>query len=544
MALYANEPFADSLIKEICKKEPALIYNYAQDTGSVAGKLILRNADPMVKAVVNLTKLPMGLLYFPFLDDLISGERQTKYLEKIITDEESGTDTISYYKLLVQTEIKYHRRLIKGDTAVGFFGRNGLKEMLKKKALQHFIIPINEMHEKAENVRMKPVGFLSAVDIYYMLVMGEEDIYTSSYEKSFTRMLQRMGKKPATDSLLREIDNDYFKKFVRMAANFNRLDAFLNLMPVETARSLMKDFVGGLEIPDDLEDATDVADSYGSINNKTLQADILNYVSGNEQRCAAINNSRGRVIYKVLKTIFLSADHPDKTDNTEAIGITPIYSIENKALQDDSGRIIEQVFFYGDGGKIFSDYINSFSPKDWKVNNTVKEWVEIQSLKKPQILIYANRPLNANNNLDDSAQVHLNKFLSSHHLLPSIIIHRGHSYWLPGTMDRMPGYAKIVVLGSCGGYKDLNQLIEINPDAHIISTKQIGTGLINYNIMQALNRVLLSGETIDWRKMWNSLNLLFAKQPAYIREAWNDYVPPYKNLGSVFLKAFNKSIEY
>jgi hypothetical protein len=41
-------------------------------------------------------------------------------------------------------------------------------------------------------------------------------------------MLQRMGKKPATDSLLLNVNFDYFKKFIKMAANFNKLDTFFN----------------------------------------------------------------------------------------------------------------------------------------------------------------------------------------------------------------------------------------------------------------------------------------------------------------------------
>jgi hypothetical protein len=107
----------------------------------------------------------------------------------------------------------------------------------------------------------------------------------------------------------------------------------------------------------------------------------------------------------------------------------------------------------------------------------------------------------------------------------------------------MKGDAKIIVLGSCGGYKNLNQLIEINPEAHIISTKQIGTGNINQIITNKLNQILLAGKTVVWRTMWDDLSLFFAKQPKDIKEAWEDYIPPYKNLGAIFIKAYNKKAE-
>ena len=481
--------------------------------------------------------------YIPFLDDIVSGKKQIGTLKNIIGDDKKALDSIAYYKLLVQTEIDYSIRLKQGDTAIAFFGTNGLKDMLKQKALQLFITPINELHESPENVRMKAIDALSPVDIYYTLVMGEDDIYTSSYVKCFNRMLQRMGKKTGTDSLLREVHFDYFKKFIKMAANFNKLDVFLNLMPAANAESLMKDFVSDLELTQDLEDAVDVADSYCSINNKKLLANIFNNINENEKRCTEIDNSRGKVIYNLLKAVFLSADSSNKVDLNTSADLPPIYTIDSKALQDDTGRIVQQVFFFGDGKKIFADYINSFSSKDWKINNSNKEWVEIKSKKEPEIWIYVNRPLDNNKNLDDSAQVHLSKFLYKNNMVPSIVIHRGHSYWLPRTMDRMAGNAKIVVLGSCGGYKNFNQLIELNPGAHIISTKQIGTGLINYNLINVLNRMLLTSKVIDWRKMWNSLNITFARQPTYIKEAWEDYIPPYKNLGALFLSAYNKKME-
>ena len=96
------------------------------------------------------------------------------------------------------------------------------------------------------------------------------------------------------------------------------------------------------------------------------------------------------------------------------------------------------------------------------------------------IWVYANRPLDNDNNLDDSAQMHLDKYLEQKALLPSIVVHRGHSYWLSHTVDKMMGNARIVVLGSCGGYKNLNEILEINPDAHIISTKEIGKRIISH----------------------------------------------------------------
>lgn len=543
---YVNEPFADSLITISCKLNPTAIYSVAQAKESKMGMLVHRNTNSLVTAVVELSKTPNALLYFPFLDDLIKGKKTVESIKKYVGDGEVGYDSVGYFKLLVQTEIEYFKRLVSPakDTPIAMFGANGLREVLRGKAIQHFVTPINTLHDLSNiNQRMKAIDSLSAIDLYFMMVMSESEIYTSSYKHSFFRMLQRMGAEPRTDSLLLNVHFDYFKKFIKMAANYNKLDTFLKFMPKTASEILMRGFIANLDNTGNLEDAVDVADSYSSINDEKLQSTILGYVMENEKKCIQGNNVRGKTIYGLLKSIFLSADSTNKIDLTNILGIPSIYEIESKDIQDDSGRIIQQVYWYGDedGKTYFPFFISSFSPKEWKITAN-KEWYEIRSLKG-NVWIYANRPLDNDANLDDSAQIHLNNYLAENNMQPAVVVHRGHSYWLPRTIRQMSGNAKIVVLGSCGGYKNLNDIIESNPDAHIISTKEIGAGDINRPILNYLNQTFESGSKLVWKNMWAALTKLFSTDPnKNVRESWEDYIPPYKNLGAIFLKGYNNSL--
>jgi len=543
---YINEPFADSLIVNSCKFNPSAVYSAAQAPNSVLGILIHRNTDPIVTSVVQLSKTPNALLYFPFLDDIVSGKNSIDSIKKYLGNDGAAYDSVGYYKLLVKTEIAYFKRLISPakDTPIAMFGANGLRETLKKKAYQHFVTPINTLHDLSNiNMRMKATDSLSAVDLYFMMVMSENEIYTSSYKHSFFRMLQRMGAEPRTDSLLLNVHFDFFKKFIKMAANYNKLDTFLKFMPVPASETLMRGFIANLDNTGNLEDAVDVADSYSSINDKKLKNTILNYVVENEKICAQNNNTRGKTIYGLLKSIFLSADSTNNIDLTGILGIPSIYEIENKDMRDDSGRIIQQVYWYGDedGKAFFPSFLNSFSTKEWTITPT-KEWYEIKS-KKGKVWVYANRPLDNDANLDDSAQIHLNSYLVENGLQPGVVVHRGHSYWVPRTIKRMAGNARIVMLGSCGGYKNLNDIIERNPDAHIISTKEIGAGDINRPILNYLNQTFEAGNKLVWKNMWASLTKLFSTDPSRsVRESWEDYIPPYKNLGAIFLKGYNNMI--
>ena len=546
IAPFAKEPYADSLIAEAARLNPVQFYSYAQSKRSTVGKLIHRNTDKMVMQVAALSETDNALLYFPFLDDLLSGRQSIDSIKKFVGDGDKTYDSIGYYQLLAKTATAYSRRMAAPlrDTPMAYYGANGLMDMLYTKAKAHFIIPINTLHDESNlAVRMKAIQPLTASDLYYMIIMGENDIYTSSYKHSFTRMLQLMGGKPRGDSLLQSVNFDHFRKFIKMAANYNRLDTFLKTMPQARSELLMKAFVAKLD-NNNLEDAVDVADSYSSITDKNLLESMMANVVQNENNAIRDNNKSGKIIYGLLKTIFLSADEKNEIDLTALTGIPPIYEVSNKYMQDEKGRIIEQVFFYGDkDGKMFyPSFRNSFSAKEWKVTDK-KEWMEAVSLKG-NVIVFANKPLDNDANLDDTAQVHLGEYLEEQGMKPSVIVHRGHSYWLDRTMSRMPGDAKIVLLGSCGGYQNLNKILEINPDAHIISTKEIGTGDINRPILTYMNDVFCAGGDLGWRKMWASLTKTFsADQSKAVRESWDDYVPPYKNLGAIFLKAYFKKMD-
>ncbi len=541
---FAKEAFADSLIIVACKKNPVQFYSYAQSISSTVGKLIHQSKDPMVAQVAKLSGTENALFYFPFLDDILSGKKNIDSLKKLVGNGEKGYDSVGYYRLLVKTATEYFRRMQAKDTAVAYFGANGLLATLRYRDSLHFISRINELHnENNLAIRMKAIQPLTPAELYYSMVFAEDIIYTSSYKHSFNRMLQAMGNKPRGDSLLLAVGFDRYRKFIKMAANYNKLDTFLKTMPAARAEMVMNSFVANLDKTGNLEDAVDVADSYSSITDISLKKALLKNVGINESKAIAENNKSGTVIYGLLKAIFKTADG-DSTNLSAQLGIPSIYELPVKELQDEKGRIVQQVFWYGDkdGKQFYPQFKNSFSPREWKVTEK-KEWMEAVSLKG-NVIIFANRPLDNDANLDDTAQIHLAAYMQEKGLKPAVTVHRGHSYWLPRTLDRMAGDAKIVVLGSCGGYQNLSKILGECPDAHIISTKEIGAGDINRPILNYMNNAFASSTVLSWRAMWASLTKTFYSEAnKSIRESWDDYIPPYKNLGAIFLKAYSKKIE-
>ncbi len=321
---------------------------------------------------------------------------------------------------------------------------------------------INALHEVTnENIRFKKIDRLSPAELYYLAVLGEEEMYTSSFVSGvYPRIMQRL-KTPKSDSLLRQLHGDYYKKFIKMCASYNTLDNFLEKMDKVTAQNLMRSFVDGLDNTTTLEDAVDVANSFASIYNDQIRNLIQEQIQQKLKESRKQHNLRGETIYNLLNVIFLSIDTANRIDVSARLGIKPVFTLPNQSLRDTSGRIIIQQFLYGDkGGPVVLDaFLARFSNNsNWKITHK-PNWVEVRSVKGVPITIYSNLPLDETKELDERSKDSLEAYLISKNLEPSIVIHRGHSYSLRATISRLRDSAKLVLLGSCGGYQSLNQVL-------------------------------------------------------------------------------------
>jgi hypothetical protein len=519
-------PFADSLIIAAGHLYPKQLYDYA-GANNVLGNRIRKVKDPLVQAVSKMTSSGgSGQLYFPFLDNIVKGKMTLEEIDAV------RNDSIKYYKLLVKTHLDYTERLLNKDTA---FEYESLNDMLAKKAQQVFVNTINGLHEADDVTRFRIIQPLNAPELYYLAVLTDGIIYTSSFVKGvFPLMMSRAGNRG--DSVLKIVMFDRYRKFIKMAAGYNTLSTFLSSFPnQENASDLMRAFVGNLERTASLEDGVDVADSYASIveTNKPLADEMLRNVIWNYDRNISRNNKRGIVMYNLLQKLFLSADSTKNIDLTKELGVPPVYSIPYSSLVNDSGRVVMQVFFYGEKSDmgIFNEFVSKFKNANWKMSSNDK-WVSFHSLKGKPVSIYANRALPQENGEDEKAQRELCSYLVRNNIYPTVTVHRGHSYTAPYTIAQMATTSKIVFLGSCGGYHLIHDVLAKAPDAHIIASKQIGRTIINWPFFKILTDKVKNGNNIDWIPFWKEF-----RKEANVPE-FDDYIPPYKNLGAIFIKAY------
>lgn len=522
---FYNEPFADKIVSKAAQVDPTTILIYATST-SVLSQTVRRNPDPLVQTIVRIgseSKNPNRAL--PFVNEVHRGKKTIAQVDALSRDE------VQYFKALVNLK----KDPINKDNSA-------LNTEILYRGLG-FVRVVNELHERPAHIRFASLMNHSAEEIYFMIVGGQDEIYTSSFTWMFDRLVEKM--KPAKgNELLADLNNSNFRTFIRMCAGYGTLETFLNTMNSTEQTLVMKQFVSGLEkgAPHDLEDAVDVADAFGGLKNKEILEFLKKEVKENYERTYKLNNhesQKGVIVYGLLSTIFNHSENTgDLSDNLNSL-IPPITSVPNSSLRNEKGEVIQQVFFYGDddGKMSYANFVPLFRNSTWKTEQN-QYWIKFTSTGKNKVIIYANKPLTEPE--DEVAQRKLKEYFIKNNIEPTVAVHRGHSYFLTSTIENLTPSAKVVVLGSCGGYHNLGAVLDAAPDAHIISSKQVGALSVNVPISTSINDYLLAGKDLDWVAMWSDLEKYFKRQGRAQNELFSDYIPPNKNLGAIFIKAYRK----
>lgn len=513
-----NTRAADVVVANSAPLNPKLILNYATST-AVEREIVRRNKDPYVRAIIKIADsatTPLKAIFF--IEEMYKGKIDISGINAITEQQDQ------YFKKLIELRQEYFTSELRK-----IYDRELTHEASR------YVMTMNELHNAGDAARFKIIDKNTATEIYYIMVYGNDDLYTSSFLGCFNRMMTRM--KPHTgNEFLDSIGKDKFRTFLRLCANYNTLSNFLATIKDEQSKNaLMSEFVTGLDntLERDLEGATDVANSFGSISDTVLMKSILEQIILNREKYSGDYDSKGFKIYDILYSMLTMSND----SLTQKFGIPPITLMPFSQLADDSGVVVQQVFFFGDkdGQGVFRSYVGGFGAPNWKVKKEA-QWVKISSIKGKRVDIYANIPFDEPD--DEMAQNALQEFLDSSNIAPTIIIHRGHSYHLPTTLEHVNSRHKVVILGACGAYQNLSTVLSQSEDAQIVATKQIGAGKINGPIIRAINDRLLAGKDIDWVEMWGQLSKQFSG--AETKSLFDDYVPPYKNLGAIFLKAYRK----
>jgi hypothetical protein len=418
-------------------------------------------------------------------------------------------------------------------------GAYSLEKEIQIQALK-LVRLINDLHNEKAPVRFKCVENFTPDELYTLIVYSSEDIFTSTFDGIFKRIISRLGHENGFRMIQLEGDN-HFRTFIKQCAGYGKLDTFLLTMTPEQRNILMIKFAANLEKDEnDISQAVEVADAYTSIKDPNIKRILQQTFSIELQRVSIDSIKRGQIIYSLLLNLFVNTNLFGKDwcgNVASSYKLPPLDVLPSKKLFETNHKCIWQIYFYDDedGDISFKDFIKTFTDTAWIIEDKGL-YVKIVSISGNRFVdIYANKPKE-----EYEGQAFIENYFDSLDIVPDVLVHRGHSYYAYKTIEKTKPETKIFVLGSCGGYHNLTDVIDKSPEISIISSKQIGVHMINNPILRELADNIASGKDINWQHIWDNVDKRLKGSPPEVYEKWLDYIPPHKNLGAIFIRSYNK----
>ena len=505
----SEQTYADTVLLELVKYAPGEVKGYLYSQNAINTNIRNSENDWMKTFVKIYNEVGLKSLAYSFLEDINTKKISISNADKL------SSEPIIYMKKLIEL-------INKNQVTTRYTIEKELQELCLKQ-----IKVINDLHEEKDEVRFASINNLKANEIYTLIVMGENEIYTSTFIGLYKRMDSKINDK-SYFVFLEEQNWLKFRKFIKMCAGYNTLNSLLTKLTADEKNSLFHKFCEGLEeMSGNLENAVTVADTYGSLKDeptkKQLEKLITNYfylVTGN-------GNFEASKLYELLLEIIT---------NKNASNYSNISMISSNQLFK-SDTCYEQLMFYKDkdGDASFKSFIASYKNLEWKIEE-FKNYVKISPKKGKQIIIYANRP-----EKEGEGQTEIRDIFISKSRWPEIVVHRGHSFYAWATIESLNPEARILVLGSCGVYNNISKVLDISPESHIVASKQIGTMLVNNEVIYQMNETIRLGKDLDWAILWKSIETKFKRNKEAL-ERFYDYIPPHQNLGALFIKIYREII--
>ncbi len=519
--------YRDSLIIFMTTNYPEIVLSYVQKNNNDITNIIRGQKNIYVQQLLSFSSNSLAPELAPFTAQIANNELT---IDSILIKRKKVND---YFQLLVNTAMSNEQKSEQGDDPEF---QTALFNALSQKSLDFYVKKINDLHTSTDAVRFQSVQSLRPQDLYYIIVSADEEMYTSTYLGLYKRLLGRF-KDQSTDSILSLVHNDKFRKFMRIAATYNTLSDFLHHMSPEKSGQLIHSFIS--HIDNDNEDeaianASDIADAFITLSKDSVfNAAVKQELDEGLKSSKKNNLYQSARLYAVLHQVYEIVNNDDPGTLSDSYKSLSFSSLKNE------GVIPELVLFYGDedGKSSYNSFMNLFKDKSkWSINSN-DSWVTISSLEGEPVKIYANLPLNTDDEKDIAAQQALKEYLQQQSIQPSILIHRGHSYHLFNTLKYLDPSVKLAILGSCGGYKNMKKIMELNPDVHIIASKQVGSMAVNDPLLNHLNNDLSQGKDLDWTAFWEELNEAFKNEPLALK-LFEEYIPPYKNVSSYVIRLY------
>ncbi|HTS30520.1 MAG TPA: hypothetical protein VMH81_31830 [Bryobacteraceae bacterium] len=394
-----------------------------------------------------------------------------------------------------------------------------------------------------------------AIDLYLLLTYGQSEAPPAVFEAVFDRLLlpKLRAENPRGKSLLemlRRSGDLELRDFAAGAIGAHRFDEFLQIVGSDGLAKLAGHIA---EAADPLKEATRLAQILDATSSRELLRQMAAIVVSEYRRCAEAGNRSGRMLYGLLAARLIESPAADAALREAGSPYLPfLTSSANLALSavfDGSGHSVQRYFFYDDddGVASFESFRRSYANDPaWTIEDRGAYLHLTGRGSQRQIEIFANVPVNAHlpanrafENESQRRQQTIAAALAERGLVPRVLVHRGHAFWVEHTLSYISSTDRLVILGSCGGTEEIHKVLEISHDAQVIATRGVGATEVNDPMLKALNdRLLHGGPVLEWSAFWQAQRAALGHTGLF-----RDYLAPDQDPGSVFLRSYYRAMD-
>ncbi len=506
----AFTPLGSEVITNLAKIDPASIKQYL-GSNHLIERSLKSNRDSVVQLIIQLYQMYGVQSKSYALIDLIWHKKLTFQQAENITKNEA-----LFYKTLI--DLRKNKSILASYT---------VEKEIETIAMSR-VVEINLRHDDSEPFRFAPINNDNAYEIYTSIVYSAEEVFTSSFLGMYKRLNEKR-KELSGYAFLEQLNFNKFRVFLKQCAGYNKIDDFLLTMNDSQQNALITMFVSGLyQYGGDLGPAVDVADTYGSLENEKVKAIFVKTIKRELRKCIQDQNEHGTKIYGLL--FKLTGGDPNEYTSNYVFNIPALDRVYSSDLFKNDIHIQQHFFFDDEDGETAFNHWLGLYPVSLYKKEDKGNYVLISSVSGKKMLIYANKPHTEIEGRED-----LKKLFEETGRFPDLIVHRGHSYYIENTLENMNHSNKVAILGSCGGYQNISKAMDNAMDVQIVSTKQVGTLVVNSTLIQEITETIRLGKDLVWLDIWKQIGVKLQNNAQF-----KDYIPPYKNLGAKFIKAYNE----
>ena len=201
---YGKKSYSLHVIEEASKIAPVTVKRYFNPGDPIYEALKLSH-DSVVKIILQIKERYMRKSNaFTLLDGIVSGAYTMEKADAI------GKEPRKFLQAMLKIRGKKNplaAHSLEGDLAI-----YSLK----------FVRVLNDLHNEKDEVRFASIEKFTGEELYTLMVYSEEEIFTSTFNGLFKRMMVKMGPVSGFE-FLGQLGDNRFRTFIKMCAGFGKL---------------------------------------------------------------------------------------------------------------------------------------------------------------------------------------------------------------------------------------------------------------------------------------------------------------------------------